>query len=132
MEQGTQPSTLPNPCNPSPCGLNSQCQVVSGQARCSCQPNMIGTAPDCRPECTQSSDCSSDRACINQKCVDPCPGSCSLNSDCRVVNHTPACRCKADYTGNGFSNCELIPINGKEMNLIWHFQIHSNRNFLPC
>lgn len=36
----------------------------------------------CRPECVLSSDCPSDKACIRNKCKDPCPGVCGLNAEC--------------------------------------------------
>ncbi len=114
MEEGTLRPLPPNPCTPSPCGPNSQCQVVSGQAQCGCVPNMIGSVPNCRPECVLSSDCPSNSACINQKCVDPCPGTCAQNADCRVVNHSPVCNCATGYTGDAFSNCRPIPAVGKK------------------
>ena len=113
MEEGTLRPIPPNPCTPTPCGPNSQCQVVSGQAQCGCMPNMIGTTPNCRPECIIGSDCPSNQACVNQKCVDPCPGTCGSNSDCRVVNHSPICSCAAGFTGNAFDNCRPVPAVGK-------------------
>ena len=113
VEEATPSPLPPNPCNPPPCGANSQCQVVSGQAQCSCMPNMIGSAPSCRPECTISTECNSDRTCINQKCVDPCPGSCALNTNCRVVNHSPVCGCIEGYTGDAFTSCRPIAAIGK-------------------
>ena len=103
----------PNPCTPTPCGPNSQCQVVSGQAQCGCVPGMIGSAPNCRPECILSSECPSNRACINQKCVDPCVGTCAPNGECRVVSHSPVCSCAEGYSGDGFSSCRPIPVVGK-------------------
>lgn len=48
---------------------------------------------------------------INQKCVDPCPGSCGLNTECAVINHTPSCRCALHYTGDPFQGCS--PVQGK-------------------
>jgi hypothetical protein len=116
VEEGTLRPIPPNPCTPSPCGPNSQCQVVSGQAQCGCVAGMIGSVPNCRPECVLSSDCSSNMACINQKCVDPCPGTCASNAECRVVNHSPVCVCRMGYTGDGFSNCRPIPAVGKKRN----------------
>lgn len=118
VEESTLRPIPPNPCTPSPCGPNSQCQAVSGQAECVCVSGMIGTAPNCRPECVLSSDCTSNRACINQKCVDPCPGVCAPNSECRVVSHSPVCSCVTGYTGNAFSNCRPIPAVGKITNPI--------------
>lgn len=53
--------------------------------------------------------CPFDRACINQKCVDPCPGICGLNAMCRAVNHNPICTCLPGYNGDPFDRCSLIP-----------------------
>ena len=118
------PSPLPpNPCDPPPCGLNSQCQVVAGQAQCACLTNMVGNPPDCRPECVLSSNCPSNEACVNQKCVDPCAGTCGPNADCRVVNHAPSCTCKTGFTGNAFADCRPISAVGKNHNLLIAFPI---------
>lgn len=100
-----------NPCVPSPCGPNSECKVVGESAACSCSRNYIGTPPSCRPECTINPECPSTRACINQKCNDPCPGSCGSNAKCNVVNHTPMCSCDVGYTGDPFSGC--YPVQGE-------------------
>jgi hypothetical protein len=113
VEEGTLRPIPPNPCTPNPCGPNSQCQAVSGQAECGCLSNMIGSAPNCRPECILNSDCPASSACVNQKCVDPCPGTCGSNSECRVVNHSPVCSCVAGFTGNAFNDCRPVPVVGK-------------------
>ena len=98
-----------NPCQPSPCGPNSQCREINNQAVCSCLPTYIGSPPGCRPECVVSSECSYDKACTNQKCTDPCIGTCGLNSKCRVNNHSPICYCQDGYTGDAFTRCYPIP-----------------------
>lgn len=98
-----------DPCQPNPCGPNSQCRNVNGQSVCSCLPNYIGSPPSCRPECTVSSECDLNRACVNQKCIDPCPGTCGLNADCQVSNHNPICSCKPVMTGDPFFRCYSIP-----------------------
>lgn len=99
-----------NPCTPSPCGPNSNCRVIQEQAVCSCLPDFSGSPPSCRPECTVNSECPLSKACISQKCADPCPGTCGVSAICRVLNHSPICSCKEGYTGDPFSNCFLIPI----------------------
>lgn len=93
------------PCEPSPCGPYSNCREVNGHAVCSCQPSYIGTPPSCRPECMISADCPLDKACIKQKCQDPCPGTCGINARCQVVNHNPICSCTAGFTGDPFVRC---------------------------
>lgn len=108
-----QPPAAPpepvNPCVPSPCGLNSICQAVGTVPSCSCLPSFIGSPPNCRPECNINSECASNLACINQKCRDPCPGSCGAGAQCNVINHTPACTCPEGYTGDPFTSCSPIP-----------------------
>lgn len=98
-----------NPCHPSPCGPNSQCKELNRQAVCSCLPNYTGSPPGCRPECVVSSECPVNRACVKQKCADPCPGTCGQNAQCSVVNHSPICACNHDFTGDPFSRCYPIP-----------------------
>lgn len=98
-----------NPCIPSPCGPNSQCRVVGNTPACSCLPNYIGRAPNCRPECTINAECPGNRACQSERCVDPCPGSCGVNTECSVINHSPVCTCQIGFTGDPFSGCASIP-----------------------
>lgn len=115
-----------NPCQPSPCGPNSQCREVNGQAVCSCLPNYIGSPPGCRPECVVSSECPLNKACVNQKCTDPCPGTCGLNARCDVKNHSPICSCQRDYTGNPFTRCYPIP----RKKYLHHYNFYMTRNVL--
>lgn len=100
----TVPSNV-NPCQPSPCGPNSQCITRNEQAVCSCIQGYIGSPPICRPECTGNQDCSTTLACMNQKCKDPCPGTCGRNAKCSVINHHPFCVCNNRFTGDPFSSC---------------------------
>lgn len=102
-----------NPCDPSPCGPNSQCKVTNSQSVCSCLPEYRGSPPNCRPTCVVSTECTTDKVCQYQKCVSPCPGPCGGNSDCRVINHSPICTCKSRYTGDPFSNCYIL--QGKKL-----------------
>ncbi|VEN46223.1 unnamed protein product [Callosobruchus maculatus] len=106
-----EPPTTERPpsCFPSPCGPNSQCKIVGNTPTCSCLPDHIGSPPNCRPECVLNSECGSQLACINQKCKDPCPGSCGVNAQCHIVNHLPICTCIEGHTGDPFTQCNLIP-----------------------
>lgn len=101
-----------NPCSSrcNICGANSQCRANNGIAICSCLPNFVGSAPNCRPECVVSTECERDKACVYQKCVNPCTaGVCGSNADCRVNNHSPICTCRNGFTGNPFTVCNQIP-----------------------
>lgn len=97
-----------NPCQPSPCGPNAECQVRGDSPACSCVQNYIGVPPNCRPECTINPECPPHLSCMQQKCRDPCVGLCGSNAQCSVVNHHAACACAEGYTGNPFSVCEPI------------------------
>lgn len=98
-----------NPCLPSPCGPYSICKVTNDQAICTCQPEYLGTPPNCKPECLISSECNQQQACIKQKCRNPCEGVCGQNTECKVINHSPICSCRSQYTGDPFSKCFRTP-----------------------
>lgn len=98
---------IKQPCHPSPCGPNSQCREINGQAVCSCVSGFIGSPPTCRPECISSSECILNEACVNQKCINPCPGTCGVGAKCEVINHNPICTCPIDFIGNPFTKCYL-------------------------
>lgn len=102
---GPKDEPVRRPCQPSPCGLNSECRVRDEQASCSCLPNFIGAPPNCRPECVVNTDCSPEQACIAEKCRDPCDGSCGVDSECRVQNHLAICTCRGGFTGDPFVRC---------------------------
>lgn len=105
----TTQATPVNPCDPSPCGPNSQCRVVGDTAACTCLPNYIGRPPSCRPECLIHAECASNLACVAERCVDPCPGSCGAGASCRVINHNAVCTCPPGYTGDATVFCTLLP-----------------------
>lgn len=52
-----------------------------------------------------NSDCPYNKACINNKCQDPCYGACGLNAECQVINHYPKCICPIGQTGNPLIAC---------------------------
>ena len=100
------PVVFDDPCVPNPCGPNSNPPRIAGsRCQCTCRPEMIGSPPNCRPECVINSECPSDKACINRKCQDPCPGLCGVNAYCSVRNHVPICICNQGYIGDPFSSC---------------------------
>lgn len=111
-------------CHPSPCGPSAVCTDRNGKAHCKCIDNYIGQPPNCRPECVINPDCPSNQACVQNKCKDPCPGSCGVNAECNVVSHTVSCSCREKYTGNPFLQC--VPETGKFTILKKHryIQIH--------
>lgn len=54
-------------------------------------------------------ECPHNKACIQEKCQNPCTKSCGLNAKCDVVNHTPFCTCEQGYEGDAFISCTKIP-----------------------
>lgn len=101
-----------DPCLPSPCGAFATCRNFRDQASCSCSPGYIGSPPNCRPECITHQDCISSLACINEKCKDPCLGSCGQNALCSVINHVAICSCLEEYKGDPFTACVKQPLQG--------------------
>jgi hypothetical protein len=124
-EEPRTPPPIINPCQPSPCGPNSQCRESNGQAVCSCLPNYIGSPPGCRPECIVNSECAQQMSCINQKCADPCPNTCGIEAQCQVKNHNPICSCPQGFTGDPFSRCSRI-----RKHLLF-FQIQNKESLIP-
>ena len=101
------PVEADDPCEPNPCGSYSNPPARRNtRCDCSCLPGMTGFPPNCRPECLHNIDCPTDKACKNQKCVDPCPGLCGRNANCIVRNHNPYCVCQNGFVGDPFSSCQ--------------------------
>jgi hypothetical protein len=81
LHQVITPSERPHiPCVPSPCGPNAQCREVNGHEACTCLVGYVGAPPNCRPECVLNAECPSNKACIQQRCGDPCSGACGYNA----------------------------------------------------
>lgn len=73
---------------------------------CTCLPEYQGDPYiSCRPECIINDECPRNKACINYKCKDPCPGTCGQTAICEVYNHIPMCRCPEGMSGNAFIEC---------------------------
>jgi hypothetical protein len=106
-----------NPCTDS-CGVNAVCNVINHQAVCMCPQGYIGSPyvrcseparePAYKPECTSDYECSQDKSCINQQCVNPCTvrsNVCAQNAECHVQAHRAICSCHVGYTGNPQYSC---------------------------
>ena len=103
-----QPVVAEDPCDPNPCGINAECSQRRGEASCRCILGYFGNPfKECRPECLTNSECPNDKACINKKCQDPCPGLCGLNAQCLVVNHVARCVCDPGFVGDPFNRCQI-------------------------
>lgn len=109
LEQAKMPEER---CKPS-CGPNAQC---NDNGVCTCMPNYFGDPYSfCKPECTMNSDCSQTRACINQRCTDPCQGTCASGASCEVTNHIPVCSCPSGTTGDAFTQCRPVQPQGNQL-----------------
>lgn len=115
------PTGHSDPCQPSPCGPNTICK----DGICSClryfhgDPNL-----GCRPECVYNTDCSLEKGCRQNKCVDPCIGTCGVNAICEVMNHIPMCSCPRGLSGNAFVECR--PSRGTYLLIL--FPIYKTRH----
>lgn len=99
-----------DPCNPTPCGTNALCKVSrNGIGGCICEDGYFGNPYEaCTPECVINTDCQYNKACLKNKCEDPCPGVCGTTALCEVINHVPSCKCASGYTGNPYNYCHII------------------------
>lgn len=108
LENPPKPIT-PTLCEPSPCGVNARCYIQNSNEICECVPEYHGNPYEgCRPECVGNSDCQMNRACVRNRCVDPCPGFCGVNAVCSIVNHAPVCTCPSETTGNALRICSPV------------------------
>lgn len=122
-----------DPCSPSPCGSNAICKKRNGAGSCICMQNYYGDPYiGCRPECIQNTDCPTDKACFNTKCENPCVGTCSINAECRVINHVPVCSCVAGYMGDPLVNCYRKPEISKRSESILNYVVRSYRVESAC
>lgn len=99
---------------------------------CSCLIGYVGVPPSCRPECLVDSDCTSLKSCSNQKCIDPCLGTCGLNAECRIHYHKAICYCPNGYSGDPFTQCTVkvqgIYIKSFLENMKLFFNMTTSRN----
>lgn len=59
-------------------------------------------------ECKSDSDCPYDKACYNEKCLNPCthgPTQCGRGADCLAQNHRAHCVCPLGTQGNPLISC---------------------------
>lgn len=107
-----------NPCAlGDPCAVNAECYGHNHRSACRCPPGLEGNPFErcARVECHSDFDCPSDRACIDNHCINPCAINfnppCAQNAICYVRNHIASCKCPDDLPeGNPLSYCEKRPI----------------------
>lgn len=101
---------IQNPCTPSPCGANTSCRNSGDRAVCSCLPGYYGSPlSGCiRGECEETIECAQHKACVNNKCIDVCAGTCGQGANCEAENHVPVCSCPTGFKGNPFISCRRM------------------------
>lgn len=114
-----QNSRCKNPCSePSTCGINAECIASDHQAACKCPPQTRGNPlVECIAiECEDSADCTTEKACINSHCVDPCtlPNACGQKALCTSQNHVGFCSCEPGYTGDPQLGCVQLQYCAKD------------------
>ncbi|XP_066901827.1 neurogenic locus notch homolog protein 4 [Halyomorpha halys] len=106
---------MSDPCNPSPCGTNTQCISRESRPVCVCLPGYWGNPLSyCqRGECAETRDCPGSRVCRDYRCVDICEGQCGARASCTPRNHIPVCTCPPGYTGDALTSCR--PFDPQEL-----------------
>lgn len=98
-----------SPCN---CGIDSECHVQNHHPICVCKPGYSGNPQyGCfKLECQSNDECSDDKTCYNNECINPCVLSnpCAVNAECFGHEHRTACRCLSGYKGSPFERCERL------------------------
>lgn len=130
-----------DPCEDDICGNSANCHVANHTPICKCPKNYTGdpfvactldvttsvplavtasvplavtaSVPQMRKECVLYGDCPEDKACFNNKCIDPCKEACGIQAECTVEDHFAVCSCAAGYTGEPLIACHRIPPPGK-------------------
>lgn len=89
--------------DPCSCGANAECIVTKHRPICSCKQGYQGNANIAcyAAECQRDSECTMDKSCVNNNCVNPCllADTCGINAECYVHNHVADCKCSSGYHG---------------------------------
>lgn len=132
------PCSLPaNPCDPSPCGPNTQCTILNnGFAKCTClpgflespntirgcvepknpcEPNPCGVGALCDPHgepvcyCPYGTAGNPFRSCGVVEKPLCSPGPCGVNADCYNTNNEEQCYCRSGFIGDPYTGCRIQP-----------------------
>ena len=123
QNQCLDPCLLDNVCAPT-----AICRVINHDGSCTCPPGYIGDPmvlctpkqepiPELVVECEVDADCPSGRACINQKCVNPCYelNPCDATAVCSVVDTVPfrtmICSCREGWVPDSDRSCVPIQLD---------------------
>ncbi|CAL8142868.1 unnamed protein product [Orchesella dallaii] len=120
---------MPNHLPPSPlptcdkkadnCGNNTECRIFhDSNTYCVCKPGYFGSPygePGCQLglQCMNSTQCPSNKECINGKCTDPCRNKqvdCGPHAGCSSNEHRAKCICNIGTIRNPDGEC--VPVRG--------------------
>lgn len=67
------------------------------------------------PECYSDDECSYDKACLNERCINPClrDRPCGIGAFCSVNNHKAVCTCPIGFEGSPHTECLPRKFNRK-------------------
>lgn len=93
----------------SSCGRDAECYGINHKPVCECisgysgNPKIACILLGCRSD----TDCPFDKACINQKCENPCEKTavCAVNEICQVYRHRAECSCPPGWVGDFERGC---------------------------
>jgi hypothetical protein len=96
----------------SSCGEKATCYGANHRAICQCPPGLIGNPRiSCiLVGCRSNTECPGNRACINNKCEDPCASTnpCDTPAECKVFNHAVECACPPGAVSDGKMGCMTV------------------------
>lgn len=125
--QCQNPCRVPN----DPCGDQAVCEAILHRPVCKCPIGWAGNPHiECftcesilclrllhsrfskyyfLDECQVNADCPLDKACVSNKCINPCrQTSCGDRAECKVDYHQPRCVCPPGLQGNPIVKCVAV------------------------
>lgn len=95
-------------CASDTCGPQTECYGINHNPVCECLPGYSGNPKlGCNViGCKSDSECPSEKACINQKCENPCEQQpCITKEICRAYNHKAECSCPPGTISGLYGAC---------------------------
>lgn len=94
----------------SSCGTGATCYGAAHRANCECPPGFVGN-PNVACivlGCRSNSDCPGEKACVSEKCVNPCEvgNLCAVPAECTVYRHKVQCTCPPGFVADAGTGCE--------------------------
>ena len=139
-----------NPCKiSSPCDSSRTCDVINHKIICTCENGFVlNNDNNCEPQpgkqlstCIVDADCSNERACMLDQCMDMCSENpCGIDAICRMRHKNGEammiCECSEDFIGNPFEECTAVSRipSGCSSNTEcpWSESCNRNRCVDPC